>query len=85
MTTLVEAQAMLAKYIEAESAVLEGKTVRMGTGSSGIDRLWTSEDLPAIRAGRQEWEGKIATLQAAADGVPRFGGVRFSVASFGPN
>jgi hypothetical protein len=85
MTTLVEAQAMLAKYIEAESAVLEGKTVRMGTGGSGIDRLWTSEDLAAIRDGRKEWERKVSTLQRGADGMPRFGGVSFSVASFGPN
>lgn len=85
MTTLAEALAMLAKYIEAEAAVLEGKTIRLGTGGTGIDRQWASEDLPEIRKGRQEWEGRVATLQAAADGVPRFGGVRFSVASFGPN
>lgn len=76
---------MLAKYIEAEQAVLEGKAIRMGTGGAGIDRQWTSEDLPAIRAGRQEWQRTVAALQASADGVPRLGGVGFSLASFGPN
>lgn len=85
MTTLVEALAMLAKYIEAESAVLEGKEVRMGVSGGGIDRTWRSEDLPEIRKGRQEWERTVASLQSSADGVPRFGGVSFSVASFGPN
>jgi hypothetical protein len=85
MTILAEAQAMLAKYIEAESAVLEGKSIRLGTGGTGIDRQWTSEDLPEIRRGRQEWERKVAALQSSAAGVARLGGVGFSVASFGPN
>ena len=84
MTTLAEAQAILAKYLAAETAVLEGKTIRLGTGGSGIDRLWTSEDLAEIRKGRQEWERTVGNLQAAADSAPRLGGVRFSVASFGP-
>jgi hypothetical protein len=85
MTTLVEAQAMLAKYIEAESAATEGRSIRMGVSSGGIDRAWESMGLDEIRRGRQEWERKVAALQSAADGVPRFGGVSFSVASFGPN
>ena len=85
MTTLTDALAMLAKYIEAETAVLEGKTIRMGVSGGGIDRQWSSEDLLEIRKGRQEWEAKVANLQAAAAGAPRFGGVGFSVASFGPN
>ena len=85
MTTLADAQAMLAKYIEAEAAVLEGKSVRLGTGGAGIDRQWTSEDLPEIRKGRQEWERKVAAAQSAAAGVARLGGIGFSVASFGPH
>jgi hypothetical protein len=85
MTTLVEAQAMLAKYLEAETAAAEGRSVRIGVSGGGIDRAWESMDLDQIRKGRQEWERKVAELQSTAAGVPRFGGVSFSVASFGPN
>lgn len=82
MTTLAQAQTMLAEYLAAESALLQGKEVRIG-GASGIDRLWRSEDLPEIRKGRMEWEKRVALLQSNAAGVPTFGGVRFSHANFG--
>lgn len=45
---------MLAKYLAAESAVLEGKTVNLGGESLG------REDLDKIRRGRKEWERKVA-------------------------
>jgi hypothetical protein len=85
MTTLAQAQLMLARYVAAEEAVLEGKEVRLSPPNGGFDRVWRSEDLAEIRAGRQEWERKVADMQAVASGAPTFGGVRFGVASFGPN
>lgn len=84
MTTLAQAQLTLAQYVAAEEAVLQGKEVRYSPPNGGADRFWRSEDLQQIRAGRQEWERKVAELQAAASGVPTLGGVRFGVASFGP-
>lgn len=85
MTTLAQAQLMLARYVAAEEAVLEGKEVRLRTSAGDSDRMWRGEDLAEIRQGRQEWERKVADLQASASGAPTFGGVRFGVASFGPN
>lgn len=84
MTTLAQAQLTLAQYVAAEEAVLQGKEVRYSPPNGGAERVWRSEDLQQIRAGRQEWERKVAELQAAASGVPTLGGVRFGVASFGP-
>jgi len=65
----VSAAEMYAFYVEAEKAVLQGKTVRHG------DRLLTHEDLPEIRKGRAEWG---SAMRAEVDGR-RF---RFSVATF---
>ena len=59
-----EATDMLASYIAAEKAVLEGKTYRRG------DRLLTMEDLPEIRKGRQEWEARAAAEANQAAGKP---------------
>ncbi len=64
---------MIAKYLDAEKAVLEGKTVRLG------ERLLGMEDLEQIRKGRQEWEQRLAREQAG-NAAPRIGGVSFSVA-----
>lgn len=83
MTTLAQAQAILSEYLAAESALLQGKEVRLGVSGGGIDRSWRSEDLPEIRKGRMEWERRVALLQGSAAGVPTFGGVRFSQADFG--
>lgn len=69
-----QATDMLAAYIAAETAVLLGKEARLG------DRSLTLEDLPEIRAGRREWEGKVNTETARARGVPTFGGLGFAVA-----
>lgn len=75
MTTATE---MLAKYLEAETAVLAGKEVSFGDPP----RRLGMEDLDKIRAGRQEWERKAAGEVARAAGSPTIGGLGFSVASF---
>jgi len=61
MTTAAE---MLQKYLDAEAAILEGKTVRFG------ERQLTHEDLQWVQAGRREWEAKAAAETAAALGKP---------------
>ncbi len=70
MTTATD---MLQKYLAAEAAVLEGKEARIG------DRVFRSEDLVQIIAGRREWEAKVAAEKAQIAGVPSFGGLRVSV------
>jgi hypothetical protein len=69
---------MHAKYLEAELAVLAGKDVSFGDPP----RRLGMEDLDQIRAGRQEWERKVASEAARASGVPTIGGLGYSVASF---
>jgi hypothetical protein len=80
MTTLAEAQAKLAEYLAAESAVLQGKEVRLG--GPGMDRWHRMEDLPEIRKGRAEWERRIASMSAASAGLSTLGGVTFTRARF---
>lgn len=80
MTTLAEAQAMVTAYNAAELAILQGKEVRLG--GAGLDRFLRHEDLDMVRTGRQEWERRVAALQAAADSRPTFGGLSYSVADF---
>ncbi len=53
MATL--AQTMLQTYISAEQAVLSGQSWRLG------ERQLTRADLAEIRAGRREWEARVAT------------------------
>ncbi len=64
----LSAQQMLDKYIEAEIAVLDGKSVSFN------GRTYTQQDLPAIREGRREWERRVAQQ--------RVGGKSHSLASF---
>lgn len=60
MTTPAEtAQTMLTAYLEAEVAILQGKSVRMG------DRQLTREDLASVISGRKEWEARLSRLQGA--------------------
>ncbi|MCL1048929.1 hypothetical protein L2755_04700 [Shewanella abyssi] len=47
------AQKMIDAYIAAELDVLDGKTVTVNGKTMG------SEDLPAIIAGRKEWERRL--------------------------
>jgi hypothetical protein len=67
---------MLAKYLEAEMAVLAGKTITFQGRSMGM------ENLNEIRAGRKEWEQKAAQQAGRAVCRPTIGGMPFSVASF---
>ena len=68
-----QATEMLALYVAAEQAVLEGKEARLA------DRMLRLEDLAEIREGRQEWERRVAGEQASAAGVSSLG---FSLARF---
>ncbi len=66
-----EATEMLALYLAAEKDLLKnGKTNRIN------DQWMTTEDLPEIRKGRQEWERKVRQEQQAASGAS---GSRFSL------
>lgn len=56
---------MVHRYLEAEMAILEGKSVQFG------GRTLTMENLGQIREGRKEWERR-----AAADTAGRAGGSR---------
>ena len=72
MTTATD---MLAAYLAAEAAILAGKEFRWADG-----RHLRREDLPEIRAGRQELESRVAGETAQSAGTPTIGGRRFSVA-----
>lgn len=50
---------MLQLYIDAEAKVLSGQTVEMNGRKLG------RANLAEIRAGRQEWERKVAAAQTA--------------------
>jgi hypothetical protein len=80
MTTLAEAQAKVTEYLAAESAILQGKDVRLG--SAGMERRLVMEDLEQVRNGRIEWERRVSTMLAAVDGVPRLGGLTMKTAVF---
>lgn len=67
----VDAQSMIDHYIEAEQAVLFGKET-MFAGRKAV-----MADLPAIRAGRQEWERRLSNQQRAQQG-----GSGFALAEF---
>lgn len=68
------AKAMLAAYIQAEAAILEGKTV------SFQGRTVSLENLSEIRAGRKEWEKKAAAEEGRC--LSPFGS-GYGVATFG--
>lgn len=74
MTTATD---MLANYLAAEAAILEGKEVSMG------DRKLRMEDLASVIAGRKEWERRVSLKVAVANRTPTIGGVSFSLARFG--
>lgn len=75
---MTQATDMLAAYLAAETSVLQGKDVSFN------GRRQTMEDLPAIRAGRQEWERRVqAEAMKAAGGRGKSGLGNFAVARFG--
>ena len=67
MTT---AKQMLDRYIQAELALLDGKTVQFG------GRTLSMESLAEIRKGRMEWEQRVVAEQAARRGS----NIRYSLA-----
>lgn len=68
------ATAMLAKYLAAEQAILDGKEISFN------DRKLRMEDLAEIRKGRIEWEQRVSAEGSATSKQPRIGGLGFSVA-----
>lgn len=79
--TLAQAQAILAKYLQAEQDVIEGKRVRVA--GPGLEREVVLEDLEAVRKGRLEWERRVGALLAAQRGGLGIGGLSVRVADFG--
>lgn len=68
---------MLAKYLAAEEAILEGKQISFNGRTLGM------EDLDKIIAGRKEWEQRVSQEAVKVSGKPTIGGMSFSVARFG--
>ncbi|MEB7099326.1 hypothetical protein NEM56_22015 [Escherichia coli] len=64
-------EAMIQRYIDAEMAVLDGKSVTFN------GQQMTMENLSEIRQGRQEWERRLATLSARRRGSPGYKLARF--------
>ncbi len=68
------ATTMLAQYLAAESALLQGKEITFE------GRRLVRADLPDIRKGRQEWERRVEAERHATAGTPTVGGLGYSVA-----
>lgn len=64
-------QQMVERYLEAELAVLDGKTVTLAGRTLGM------ENLAEIRKGRQEWEARVTSERGGSTGRAH------SLASFG--
>ena len=62
MAVKTQAQQMVDLYIDAEMAVLAGKSVQFG------GRTLTMENLGQIREGRKEWERRVAAEAVRARG-----------------
>lgn len=58
--TLAQAEAKLTEYLDAETAVLAGKQVRVG------DKWLTREDLEFIQKGVEIWNGRVTCLNAGS-------------------
>ncbi len=59
-------EAMIQRYMEAEMAVLDGKSVTFN------GQQMTMENLSEIRQGRQEWERRLAALITRRRGHPGY-------------
>ncbi|HZJ81619.1 MAG TPA: hypothetical protein VFC95_02880 [Guyparkeria sp.] len=69
-----QATDMLAKYLAAEVAILQGQEFTFE------GRRLSRADLDSVRAGRKEWERKVNTEKSAATGAPTIGGLSYAVA-----
>ncbi len=67
---------MVFKYLEAERAILEGKSISFNGRTMGM------EDLDKVIVGRKEWEQRVAGENNVAACRPSIGGRTFSVANF---
>lgn len=72
--TTPTASEMLAKYLSAEAAVLQGQQIEFE------GRRVSRADLESIRQGRKEWEARVAAERRAQSGAPSIGGLGFAVA-----
>lgn len=69
--SIEEARNMVQRYRDAEMAVLEGKSVTFN------GQQMTLESLSEIRAGRQEWERRLAAMVNRRRGNQGFKLARF--------
>lgn len=65
-------EAMIQRYTEAETAVLEGKSITFN------GQQMAYENLSEIRKGRQEWERRLSSLISNRRGRPGYRLARFS-------
>lgn len=63
---------MLQKYIDAEMAVLDGKSVEINGQSMSM------ESLSEIRKGRESWERRLQQVTDAQRGRPQYCLARFT-------
>lgn len=59
-------ETMIQHYSQAETAVLEGKSIRFN------GQEMTMENLSEIRKGRQEWERRLSSLRQKKQGRPGY-------------
>ena len=59
-------EAMIQRYVEAEMAVLDGKSIKFN------GQEMTMENLSEIRKGRQEWERRLSSLNSKRRGRPGY-------------
>lgn len=64
-------EGMIEKYLIAEGAVLEGKSITFNGQSM------TMENLSEIRKGREAWERRLASFLSAQSGRPQYKLARF--------
>ncbi len=76
MSTMTTATTMLQQYLDAETAILAGKTVQFA------GRTHTMESLDMIQKGRREWEVRVNAEAAKAARTPTIGGLGYKVARF---
>lgn len=63
--TLAQAETQLAAYLAAETAVLSGQSYEIA------GRSLRRADLAEIRAGIDDWDGRVKTLTLSATGKSR--------------
>ena len=63
--TLAQAEAQLAAYLAAETAVLSGQSYEIA------GRRLTRADLAAIQEGIKVWSARVDTLSASSSGIGR--------------